>query len=502
MRLVFALAITLSPAAAIAGGVFVPGYGSQAQPRAGAFLAKADDPSALFHNPAGLAKMTGTVIHIGFNLVDFSQTFQRAGNYEDPAFSGPYPEAKDESTPAIGIGEFQGIPLVAVSTDLGLDLPIRFGAGLIAAHGYPERLYAEDYVFEDPNEPPPPGRYDVLEQDVFVAFPSIAVAYSPIEKLDVGARLSYGFAGLKGKTAVWGVRNYDEEIASDGIFDVDVSDNWVPTFGIGVLYRPTDRIEIGANYRSAANIGAKGEGTAQIGSGLGLAGMPETIEPENVFPLCEAGGTAEALKACVDLSLPQVAGIGGRFIFRNAAGKEIGDVELDVQWENWSSAGDIEVIVDGKSGLTGLPLNPTRIRHEFDDTFSIRLGGSYGFPVGKNTLSVRAGAAYDTAAAPEEFTRLDLDGLARTTLGLGVGFEMSRVRIEVGGGAVLEGERTVSTNCNPDVATPTCAGFGRQDLPSPAQPLQGQNNQVLSPFNDGTYDQSYLLLSLGVTTWF
>ena len=50
----------------------LPGYGSAAQPRAGAFVAKADDPSAVHHNPAGLAKQRGTVVQIGFNLVSFS----------------------------------------------------------------------------------------------------------------------------------------------------------------------------------------------------------------------------------------------------------------------------------------------------------------------------------------------------------------------------------------------------------------------------------------------
>ena len=54
-----------------AGGIFVPGTAPQAQARAGAFVAKADDPSALFHNPAGFSKGTGTVIQIGANFLDY-----------------------------------------------------------------------------------------------------------------------------------------------------------------------------------------------------------------------------------------------------------------------------------------------------------------------------------------------------------------------------------------------------------------------------------------------
>src|SRR5688572_995996 len=167
------LALALAPAAAGAGGLYIPGYGSQAQPRAGAFVAKADDGSALYYNPAGLAKQRGTSIHLGFNLVDFDQRFDRDGVYEVPEdetmetdYTGDeYAPVSDNSTPALGIGGFQGIPLLAVVTDLGGRTPLVFGVGLIAEHGFPEREYGEEYLadgsFADPDVPPPPGRYDI-----------------------------------------------------------------------------------------------------------------------------------------------------------------------------------------------------------------------------------------------------------------------------------------------------------------------------------------------------
>jgi hypothetical protein len=38
--------------------------------------------------------------------------------------------------------------------------------------------------------------------------------------------------------------------------------------------------------------------------------------------------------------------------------------------------------------------------------------------------------------------------------------------------------------------------------PDPVQPLSGPNNQVESPFNAGDYKSGYVLMHLGVTTWF
>jgi long-subunit fatty acid transport protein len=494
-----------------AGGLFVPGYGSQAQPRAGAFVAKADDPSALYYNPAGLAKQKGTAIHLGFNFIAFNQTYQRAGAYEvpdegePPPWAGdPYPEVSNEASPAIGVGRFQGIPLFGVATDLGGVSPVVFGVGLIADHGYPERTIEDDYQFEDPDRPPPPQRYDIIDQDVSAAFPSLAAAYRVLPQVDIGVRVSWGFAGSKAKQHLWGLPNYAEDVRSDGMFTVDVADNFIPAAGFGLLVRPAASVEIGASYHTQKSLNFKGTGQSALGSALGLGDNLDFIMPVNEDVLCEEGGTLADLKACVNLKLPQTATLGARYVVRDAAGQERGDIEFDVQWEDWSAASDIEVIVDGRSGLTGIALNPAVVRHGFRDTFSFRLGGSYGFDVGDDRLEARAGAAYDTAAAPLSWTRLDVDGMARTTLGAGLAYRLGKIRFEAGGGVVIEGERTVEDDCNTTATQRGCQSpeetpVSGRESPDPVQPLTRSDDQLQSPFNAGTYSQGYVLLSLGAT---
>lgn len=506
-----ALALAACPVGARAGGLFVPGYGSQAQPRAGAFVAKADDPSALYYNPAGLAKQKGTNAHLGMNFIAFNQKFQRAGVYEatddapaDDWTGQPYGEVENEATPAIGVGRFQGIPLFGVTTDLGGRSPVVIGLGLIADHGYPEREIEESYQFGDPNTPPPPQRYDIIEQDVSAAFPSLGAAYRIAPQVDVGVRVSWGFAGSKGRQHLWAGQNYSEDVQRDGVFAVDVADNFIPAAGAGLLYRPTPAVELGAAYHTQKNVNFKGEGQATIGSRANPAFPEDFIAPELDSPKCAGGGTVAAIKTCIDLTLPQTASLGGRYILRDVSGEERGDVELDVQWEDWSSASDITITADGKGGFTGMPLRPAVVRHGFQDTFSFRLGGSYGFDLGPDSrLEVRAGAAHDTAAAPLTWTRLDIDGMARTTLGAGFALDLASFRVELGGGVVIEGERTVP-ECNPGLEKLGCgaadaeAPQSERDRPDPAQPLSMSDQQVESPFNGGTYQQSYVLFSLGV----
>jgi long-chain fatty acid transport protein len=512
------IALLCSSGQAGAGGLFVPGNGTQAMGRADAFVAKADDPSALHHNPAGLARTTGTVIFIGANLLDYSLTFARAGVYEDngdglPYAGQPYPTVENQSRPAIGVAGLQAVPLIAVASDLGGSVPgLRVALGVMAPNAYPGRNFGE-YQLEDPGVPPPPQRYDVVDQEAATVLPSIAASYSIGDTIDIGARFSWGFASLQATTYTWALRNFSESVDNDGEFRLDVKDNFVPGFGAGVLFRPVRALEIGLAYSSALDVNARGKGSATLGSHAadidGDGQNLDAIVPLDPFiaPACAAGGQPGALETCLKLSLPRTATLGARWIVRDRAGKERADVEFDVRWENWSAASDYEILVDGQSQTTGLLLNKTVIRHGFQDVLSVRLGGAYAMPVGAHELTVRGGVAHDTRTAPDTWQRVDVDGAARTTLALGASYRMARVRIDLAGGVVLEGDRTVP-ECNPDVGMEGCPpGSGQEpvadrEAPDPAQPLFQPSAQFQSPFNGGEYSSRYLMLSLGLSTWF
>jgi len=89
-------------------------------------------------------------------------------------------------------------------------------------------------------------------------------------------------------------------------------------------------------------------------------------------------GTAEALKACVYFSLPQTASFGARWIYRDATGAEVADMEVDVRWEDWSAVSDYRVVVDGQTTLVGEPLHDSIIKHGLEDVISVRIEPSTG----------------------------------------------------------------------------------------------------------------------------
>ena len=559
--LVFLVGAVGVPQLAVAGGLLLPGAGAVSTSRAGAAVASTDDGEAISLNPAGIAKATGNTITLSATMIQYAMEFQRRGTYDAvpgesyPYAGQPFALEKNDVSPPLGIGSVQPVPVVAFLTDLGGLVPgLHLGVGLYAPNAYPFRdmctqltTGCQKYVFNSDFTTPPPGaRYDIMKQDAVVILPSLAVAYRINPSLDVGVRLSAGQATLKSTTALWGVPgNFVEDVKQDSVFAVNAKDNFVPGFGFGVTYRPTPNIELGANYTSELDIHARGTAVSQNGPSVLINGNPPAIVPKaDADALCAKGGTPEALKACVDLALPMNVQLGGRYKFLDGNGHEKGDLELDLDWENWgkSCAGtdfdngtcanpsDYRVVVDAEAVINNdvdraIPLQTSVVRHGLRDTYGVRLGGSYHIAVGApredhttNEVILRGGVGYDTAAAKTGWLRADLDGAARTTLTVGAAYRTRRFEVIAGGGVILEGSPSNpnvgggAQPCNPTGVPPSpgagCMGTGAdtpvadRQGPDPINPISSPDNQFQSPINQGDYKSHYVMFMLGVTTWF
>jgi len=536
----------------------LPGAGAVSTSRAGASVASADDGEAIAINPAGIAKATGNVITISAAMLSYAMEFQRRGTYDAvpgeayPYAGQPFAAVQNDASPPLGIGSVQPVPVIAFLTDLGGRVPgLHLGVGLYPPNAYPFRdmctklsTGCQKYVFNqtDVNTPPPSTRYDIMEQEAAVILPSLVVAYRIAPALDVGVRLTAGRATLKSTTALWGLPgNYTENIKQDSVFAVDAKDNFVPSFGLGATYRPTPNFELGVNYTSEMDIHARGTATSKNGPSVLINTNAPVILPKlDADTLCATGGTADALKSCIDFALPMTAQLGGRYKFLDGSGNLKGDLEVDLDWENWgkscsatefdngtcTDATDYRVVVDAQAVINndvnnGIPLRTSVVRHGLRDTFGVRLGGSYHLPVGavgddhrSNEIILRGGLAYDTAAAKAGWLRADFDGAARTTFTVGAAYRTRRFEISAGGGAVLEGSPSNpnvgggAAPCNPTATAAACNGTNdftpiedRQG-PDPINPTAPASSQFESPVNQGDYKAHYVMFMLGATTWF
>ncbi|HEY5924763.1 MAG TPA: hypothetical protein VIV11_23950, partial [Kofleriaceae bacterium] len=343
-------------------------------------------------------------------------------------------------------------------------------------------------------------------------------SYRIMPNLDVGARFGWGISSVTSAVHVWSAPgNVVEDVGGDGLLEVTGRDNFVPSYGAGFAFRPTPAIEIAGNYNSEISIGAKGTANTTLGPRSGSSGIEVMVVPlPDEFAQCAPGGKVGALKACVSATLPRSAMLGGRYKFLDGAGVERGDVEVNIGWENWGNKAstDYRVIIDSEivaSTGGGFSIKQNFVRHGLQDVLTARLGGSWRFPVGANTLIARGGAAHDTAAAKPGWMRADIDGAARTTLAAGAGFRTGKFQIDAGFGVVLEGSNNNPGDCNPISSIPDQLGCNRDGMqdpieqrtgPDPINPLVVTEQQLQAPVNQGVFESHYILLMLGATTWF
>ena len=133
---------------------------------------------------------------------------------------------------------------------------------------------------------------------------------------------------------------------------------------------------------------------------------------------------------------------GVRYIHRDAAERELFDVELDFVWEGTSRTEQLGLVPDAPLRVLfedgdpapGDPVRSVAHPYAWDDGWSLRLGGSYTFyHVFRDAdLRLHAGGLYETPVAPTSHMRLAFASLARIGFSLGVGLRWGRYRLDIG----------------------------------------------------------------------
>ncbi len=489
----FATVALLFPAGfAVAGGSNVGEHGGQAFQRAGAFTAKADDATATFHNPAGLGKLKRVEATFGISLVQSSTTFQRQGSYapDAPQAAGdPYPAVSNTNGPSL-------LPSIALAIPFD---KFAIGLGVYTPHGAAGGDFPEVVITQSGAVAPAPQRYDFVNAGGIIAYPTVSAAYSITEALRVGIRLSGAFADVGQRLYTQALPNEGERRELDAVAEVKVKDPFAFHFGVGAQYQ-VGSFEFGVNYSSAIRFDLKGNADIQLGDGIGTPapGVEIGIKPvPDDQAKCAPGGQMGAIKTCLDLIIPQTLNVGARWVARDATGREHGDIEFDVRWEDWSATSETVATIDGMDTVLQRPLGTSRSRNGLKDSYGFRLGGAKILRPANYDFILRGGIGYDTESSPLTWTRVNTDGAPKLTLNSGVGFDFERWRIDVGFAYIVVPTRTV--NDEPLPADADQADRVQPDVP--AGGLAGSGTPY-NPYNAGTYDRSYFMGSLGVAVRF
>lgn len=405
-------ALGVAAPSAHAAGYFSGIKGARAAGRGGAFVAKADDLSAAWLNPAGLARLSGSSVQLGNRISHHHTQFVRQPTLDWGNVRGGIPPyvsfaAVENQAPWQALD-----PLLAAASNLGLE-----GWGFALAALAPGGVARQEFPIDGAQ------RYQMVQRDARLLKWVAAAAYAPNDRFSVGwslewlsvPRLSYQLVidAIQFPGQVNPVRSELDMLAT-----VSGSDPFTLQARIGAWYQPSRAFEIGFSAQVVPN---------RIHTQSTLSIEPLSAAVDDEVQLRRGGTPARDVR--LSLPLPVTAQLGARY--RHVAGnRELFDVELDVAYETWSRVDQFRL--EG-NGLTATLLAQTVdvssivIDKRWSDTLSFRLGGDYRVVPGG--LHVRGGIFYDTAVARDAYAHVDF--VSGTQLGAALGASVFMGNVEL-----------------------------------------------------------------------
>ncbi len=321
----FALAaglILAPPENAFALGFAVADHDGFATSRGDAFTATADNPSAVYYNPAGITQLDGTNFRIGSYFVAPLSKFTPTGstrNYEnsDDFLSVPNFYATTQ---------IQGGP---VSLGLGINMPFGF-------------------QIEYPDETP--------FRDLIVKGGIIYVRVNPV----IAVQLTKSLSVAAGPAFDYSESKLERGILTPGDFFKFKGSGMAVGATVGVLWQPYEQHSFGLTYRAPTHVDYGGNTHLRTN---------DMIVPTEFGPITVPGVSIHE-EANGSIDFPQSIVVG--YSFRPTPRWNF---EVNVEWTDWDSLNT--VTLSQPSGNLHVPFN-------FSSSFYYQVGGTYYCPGGFN----------------------------------------------------------------------------------------------------------------------
>jgi long-chain fatty acid transport protein len=390
-----------------ANGLNLNGLGSRAVAMGGAFVALADDFSAVYWNPAGLSNFKTRVL--GFYGVDLIPSASYL--MQVPAANGllTLVDAKTKTKHYLaGMGAYYQ----PINDQLVVGIAVYTPSGLGAAWDGNEFINLQDYELGLAA-----GTHSsayLWDSRIGKVSISPAASYKINDMIAVGAALNIDYGMFSLKRWAGSVPVSSGNVIDLGQFE-DSSHGWGIGATLGVLVKPNSTLSFGAAVRTPSKI--KLSGTTLI-SNIDLLGLVTQSDAEKTltWPWWIAGGVA--FRPRWDL------------VFT-----------ADLQWTQWSQVDELETsykdpnwsLFFTKAGETVTPL-------AWSSKLQIRFGAEYML---YQNVAIRAGYYYDPVPAPDRTLNILLPNYSFNGITLGAGWDLGGLQIDVGGELLLGGQRTV-----------------------------------------------------------
>ncbi len=405
------LVLLFAASTSFAAGFRLPEAGAKAMGMGFAFTAQADDPSAIYFNPAGLTQLKGQNVMIGVTYVrenggEFTGTTPVDNNV--PFTSGGFTNRKSETQKSLNFV----IPnaYYTRTTNSG---NVAYGVGIFAPFGLGQEYDNKSTsIFRN--------QITKIDLQTLVVNPTIAFKVNDILSVGVGIDWMYGKATIE--QTPWNPALVP--VAQNGnVFDLKLKgdgDAWGYNFGL--LLKPTENLRIGANYRSPFTLRFKdGDVTlSNINPGVApaLAGLTST-------------------KGSAILSMPATFALGSSYTIGKLT------VNADADWTFWHSYSSLPI--DFQDNRPVLP--DSNSPKNWKDVVALRLGAEYRVT---DPLALRAGFVYDPTPVPAETMGPELPDATRLNYMVGAGYKVGPWTID---GAFMYIDKFDRTVNNQNIAT-------------------------------------------------
>ena len=416
-RFVFGVLVLFATASvatrARADGYFSGTSGARAAGRGGAFVARADDLSAVSHNPAGLAKVEGTLLQLGNRFSHNRHDFLREptldwGNLEDGI--PPYVEfAEVHNQEPWQLLE----PLLGVASSLGL----RDWGFALSLHA-PAGIGREQYPVNGGQ------RYMMVSREALLVSYSASAAWKSGERFGLGASVQWVHVPrLRYQLVIDGTRFPGEvnPVRSElgMLATISGSDPFTLNTVLGAWYRPAPWLELALSGQILP-------AEIETDSTLEIEPLSPAIDDDVV--LRREGARAND----VTLSLPLPISVHAAARYRHLrGGRELFDVELDVGYASWSRVDSFTMDGDGLVATLlaqRVNVDEIAIAKRWRDTVSVRAGGDYAL---LPEVSVRGGVFYESAVANGSHAHVDFVSGAQLGGALGGSLFLTELGLEL-----------------------------------------------------------------------
>lgn len=381
---VLAGAVLLAPALALGAGFSLYEHGARAVALGGAFAATADNPTAVYYNPAGLAFLEGTSFTAGVYGISFDSKI-----YGDSPYPGRAYKAEMDSrifTPS----HFYATGKVGERAGWGLGVYAPFGLGT----AWPDN-WAGRYITRR------------IDLEVYNVNPNFAYRFGDNLAVAVGADLF--IVDLDLWRAVGMINPYTQVMTDIASVNMAASDEQAWGWNAALLWKLSGGLSVGLSYRSRVELDAEGKAKfTQVRTGdQALDSIVAGMLPFGATP-----------KVTSSITFPAETRLG--LAWRD----EVVGVEVNWVRIGWSSFDDFPMVFPAYPQLS-----QTRVEN-YDDSSSYRLGFEYK---ASEKLAWQLGALYDETPVPVESVSPLLPDASRRGISVGVSYRLAdALRLDVG----------------------------------------------------------------------